>query len=268
MTNAELITKIRAEIERLYDGEAPAHDQQCDFDDGYFTGIGAISKFLDTLEEPVKGLDVTDFCKPIDPGIAQCIADHSWEMLGEDEKPATADLEEAAREYTQKMLESWRFDSTGCRPPRESFIAGAKWQAEQFEKNRLAACDKMTEEEYDRESAFALEIIDKEHRMPTFIDAINYGMELQKEQDTRDMYMSDNRHFQKVYELGKKDMKEQMMKEAVEGEVCGRVYDHINVRFADGVCKYLEPKNISHIPADVSKYKVGDKVRIIIVKED
>lgn len=66
---------------------------------------------------------------------------------------------------------------------------------------------------------------------------------------------------------GAKWQKEQMMKEAVEGEVCGRVYDHINVRFADGVCKFLEPKNISHIPADVSKYKVCDKVRIIIVKE-
>ena len=62
--------------------------------------------------------------------------------------------------------------------------------------------------------------------------------------------------------------KEQMMKEAVEGEVCGRVYDHINVRFADGICNFLEPKNISHIPADVSKYNIGDKVRIIIVKED
>ena len=59
--------------------------------------------------------------------------------------------------------------------------------------------------------------------------------------------------------------KQDMMKEAVEGEVCGRVYDHINVRFADGICKFLEPKNISHIPADVSKYKVGDKVSIVIV---
>lgn len=59
-----------------------------------------------------------------------------------------------------------------------------------------------------------------------------------------------------------------MLEGAVEGEICGRVYDHINVRFADGICKYLEPKNISHIPADVSKFKVGDKVRIIIVKED
>ena len=62
---------------------------------------------------------------------------------------------------------------------------------------------------------------------------------------------------------------DEMMKEAVEGEVCGRVYDHINVRFADGICKFLEPKNISHIPADVSKYKVGDKVRVIVLpKED
>ena len=64
-----------------------------------------------------------------------------------------------------------------------------------------------------------------------------------------------------------KAFQEKMMKEAVEGEVCGRVFDHINIRFADSICKFLEPKNISHIPADVSKYKVGDKVRIIIVKE-
>ena len=73
---------------------------------------------------------------------------------------------------------------------------------------------------------------------------------------------------EKSMEWGYNLCKEQMMKVAVEGEVCGRVYDHINVRFADGVCKYLEPKNISHIPADVSKYNIGDKVRVIIVKED
>ena len=50
---------LKAEIERLYDGEAPKHDQQCDFDDGYFTGIGTISQFIDTLEseEPDKSLE-------------------------------------------------------------------------------------------------------------------------------------------------------------------------------------------------------------------
>lgn len=35
----------------MYDGEAPKHDQQCDFDDGYFTGIGAMSKFIDSLQQ-------------------------------------------------------------------------------------------------------------------------------------------------------------------------------------------------------------------------
>lgn len=43
--------KLNAEIDRLYNGEAPKHDQQCDFDDGYFTGIGAISQFIDSLQQ-------------------------------------------------------------------------------------------------------------------------------------------------------------------------------------------------------------------------
>lgn len=75
-----------------------------------------------------KGLDVTDFCKPIDPGIAQCIADHSWEMLGEDEKPVPADLEEAAEKYA-------RLDDKGVWKDGgkyKGFIAGAKWDREKM----------------------------------------------------------------------------------------------------------------------------------------
>lgn len=71
-----------------------------------------------------------------------------------------------------------------------------------------------------------------------------------------------------AFQKGARWRKMRIMGDAVEGEICGRVYDHINVRFADGVCKYLEPKNISHIPADVSKYNIGDKVRIIVMKEE
>ena len=85
-------------------------------------------------------------------------------------------------------------------------------------------------------------------------DGIIKGASWQKEQDIRDMYMSDNRHFQKVYELGRKDMKAEMMKEAVEGCVLTRdIYDKraldIDFVYPDGL-------------------KPGDKVRIIIVKED
>lgn len=44
------IEKIRAEIERFYDGEAPKHDQQCDWEDGYFVGLSTVLNILDTLE--------------------------------------------------------------------------------------------------------------------------------------------------------------------------------------------------------------------------
>lgn len=73
---------------------------------------------------------------------------------------------------------------------------------------------------------------------------------------------------EKAFKAGVEWKESQMLKDAVEGEICGRVYDHINVRFADGVCKHLEPKNISHIPADVSKYNIGDKVRIVVLKAE
>ena len=75
-------------------------------------------------------------------------------------------------------------------------------------------------------------------------------------------------HTEKCFKAGAEWQKEQMVRDGLEGEVCGRVKDHINVRFPDGLCKYLKPENISHIPADVKKYEVGDKVRVIIVKEE
>lgn len=45
-----IIEQIKAEIERLYNGEAPKHDQQCNFDDGYFVGIDTISQVIDSIE--------------------------------------------------------------------------------------------------------------------------------------------------------------------------------------------------------------------------
>lgn len=93
---------IRQEIERLYDGEAPKHDQQCEFEDGYFTGIATISKFIDSLPE---------------------------------EKPSE-DLEKAARLYAiphymrdvdVNYLEEYPYDKIA----EAAFIAGAKWALNQ-----------------------------------------------------------------------------------------------------------------------------------------
>lgn len=76
------------------------------------------------------------------------IAGAKWgaEHLRDTTKMIDKSLEEAAEEYTQKMLESWRFDSTGCRPPRESFKAGAEWQAEKCdeETSKLLYAERQT----------------------------------------------------------------------------------------------------------------------------
>lgn len=60
----------------------------------------------------------------------------------------------------------------------------------------------------------------------------------------------------------------QMMKDTVEGMVCGKVIDHINVR-VEGY-NALTPSNITHIPCErknFHKFKIGDKVKVIIIKE-
>ena len=85
----------------------------------------------DMSEEPDKGLDVTDFCKPIDPGIAQCVADHWWEML--DSKEPDKSLDDAAYKYS--------FDSRPCIYGQvdviDAFKAGAEWQKEQMLKDAM-----------------------------------------------------------------------------------------------------------------------------------
>lgn len=110
-------------------------------------------------------IDVTDFCKPIDPGIAQCIADHSWEMLGEDEKPVPNDPEKAAEEYAKTPFTRPYSDTpeeviTIIEPEKYAgFVAGAKWQAEQDKETIELAEDhayhnrKLKWEIYDRDKA-------------------------------------------------------------------------------------------------------------------
>ena len=64
----------------------------------------------------------------------------------------------------------------------EAFIAGAEWQKEQFEKERLKHCDELTAEQAQIERDFVVQHLKKCNRTPTFIDAIEYGKRLQKEQ--------------------------------------------------------------------------------------
>lgn len=83
-------------------------------------------------------------------------------------------------------------------------------------------------------------------------DAFIAGAEWQKERDTREMVMSDGSYFQKSYALGKKDMKEEMLKEAVEGEVVQDLHGKFNVK--------------TNAVSDIL-YQFGDKVKVIILKQ-
>ena len=116
-------------------------------------------------------------------------------------------------------------------------IDGAKWQAEQFEKNRLVACDRQAEEEAEIERDFVMGIIENEHRHPTFDDAIKYGMRLQKEQ---------------------------MMTKSIEAVVsqvpCSNEIIFYN---PSSVYEYCLPQEMNKL----GLYK-GDKVKLIIIKED
>ena len=111
------------------------------------------------------------------------------------EEPVSEDLEKFANETSidyRKMR-----DYQGMRDPitlneveeanYNGVIAGAQWQFSQLEKNRLAACERQTDEEREREQDFVDKILVGEHRQPTYSDAIEYGMKLQKIQTLKDI---------------------------------------------------------------------------------
>lgn len=247
MTNAELIAKIKAEIERRIKRNKEEYAPGGLFE--VQDNLAKLLDFIDSLEESEKPMqegleeeidrfedwmetynqadyptsfttrdiarhfakwgaehakiDVTDFCKPIDPSIAQCIADHSWEMLGEDEKPVPNDLEEAAWDC---VLDSIDVNNPVLLPKYKElltylFIAGAKWQ-----------------KQHDAE---LIEI--------AYNDGITIGMTKQKEQ---------------------------MMKEAVETDV--NTYRDL-----------VAGKSWAEFVVEMPTNNLGDKVRIIILpKED
>lgn len=59
--------------------------------------------------QPAQGLDVTDFCKPVDPGIAKCVADHWWELLDDenaaDKKAVKEIVKTVHKEVTRQVKE-------------------------------------------------------------------------------------------------------------------------------------------------------------------
>ena len=92
------------------------------------------------------------------------------------EEPVSNDLEELINKLSKQ------FPEVSFAKLSRIAVRVAKWQKQQFEKNRLKHCDSITNEQAELEQKFLDQHLDKYQRMPTFLDAIEYGMNLQKEQ--------------------------------------------------------------------------------------
>lgn len=157
------------------------------------------------------------------------------------------DLEKAAEKYSNS-LDYWNYINDD---PSIAFVAGANWQKERFEKERLAACDNMTEEEYRLETDLVEKHIKEHNCLPTFADAIKYGMKVQEQRNFEDWLKSGKSLNHKYYEKGKADMLEQMKKEAVDVTVVGEKRD---LRLDDSTQRGL------------FNAKRGDWLKVIILK--
>jgi len=146
------VQKIREEVEKRFE---QIKNSEKESDSGAFYQLKELLEFIDSLQE----------------------------------EPVSEDLEEYSALIADELPQGTTLTSNGefdIASVRKLIIDackhGAKWQKEQFEKNRLDACDKQTEEEAEIESDFVMGIIEKEHRQPTFDDAIKYGMKLKEQQ--------------------------------------------------------------------------------------
>ena len=94
------------------------------------------------------------------------------------EDSVSNDLMEASLEFAKKETISKTFPDDEKFEFAYAFEKGAKWNADQFEKERLKLCNTLTKEQAQMESDFVVNFIKKNNCTPTFIDAIEYGMKL------------------------------------------------------------------------------------------
>ena len=121
------------------------------------------------------------------------------------------ELEKATSVYVdKKRLKFWNdARKSGClvfpefvcsdNDLEQAFKAGAEWQYEQFEKERLKHCDELTAEQAQIESDFVVQHLKKCNRTPTFIDAIEYGRESMREKLIKLKKLADNMYYAAQY---------------------------------------------------------------------
>ena len=103
MNSEEIIEKIRKEIERRLEGIVTGLDYTAE------TELNGLLDFLDSLQEETPMEILAKKCpqEEIDPQIAQCVADHWWEMAGEE---TPTDLEEEMEMFGENWPYPASFD--------------------------------------------------------------------------------------------------------------------------------------------------------------
>lgn len=267
MTNAELISKIKVEIERLRDEYADIA-----IDSRYGTvnanhvvaDLEQLLSFLSTLEsektispwkkihtytEEIHEGDMEKMLLELSVGKGEkrtkiALPDRIVDIL-ESEKPVPNGLEEAANEYANKHYSEWDeswddYNGHNIEPENDklqlmdAFIAGAKWQKEQDEK-----------EQADLFTIVALDAAQRaqEQMMKDGLDAIKSGQSNKIEKTIAGVFVK----------YGMDRQKEQMMEEAVEGKIAERIQGKLYAR-----CQVPE----------TMKAEFGDRVRIIVCKNE
>ncbi len=113
------------------------------------------------------------------------IAKWFYDMGKNSQEPVSEELEKVFNRYSEDIESVYSNDMFDRGDIFRACKYGAQCQKQQFEKNRLKHCNSITNEQAELEQGFIDQHLDKYNRMPTFFDAIEYGMRLQKEQMMR-----------------------------------------------------------------------------------
>lgn len=126
-------------------------------------------------KEPISEIDFEQelykyFGQVEDFALGMRIAKRFYEIGRNHQEPISEDLEKAAKECAFNLQ------------LQEYFKKGAQWKEKQMEAYRIEHCKSLTNEQAELEEYFVLSHVEKNNRIPTFIDAIEYGMEYCKQQ--------------------------------------------------------------------------------------
>ena len=149
------------------------------------------------------------------------------------EEPVSEDLDKEIDNAHKLFYEEVGWDSTeGARAYVADWFAHyfANWQKQQMERYRIEHCKSLTNEQAELEDNFVSSHVENNNRIPTFIDAIEYGMEY---------------------------CKQQMMAKAIDATV------HIDA----GGYPYIPQIELYDYDKDIPLAKEGDKYNVVLIKE-